>query len=71
MMKPSEIIKKMNELREQWRKQSFSFTKEQQIEYNKLLQLRRERVSYFLKNGIVSKGGLRKKEEKEQTPSES
>ena len=70
-MKPSEIIKQMNELREQWRKQSFSFTKEQQIEYNKLLELRRERVSYFLKNGIVSKGGLRKKEEKEQTPSES
>ena len=70
-MKPSEIIKQMNELREQWRKQSFSFTKEQQIEYNKLLQLRRERVAYFLKNGIVSKGGLRKKEEKEQTPSES
>ena len=70
-MKPSEVLKQMNELREQWRKQSFSFTKEQQIEYNKLLQLRRERVSYFLKNGIVSKGGLRKKEEKEQTPSES
>ena len=70
-MKPSEIIKQMNELREQWRKQSFSFTKEQQIEYTKLLQLRRERVSYFLKNGIVSKGVLRKKEEKEQTPSES
>ena len=61
----------MNELREQWRKQSFSFTREQQVEYDKLLQLRRERVQYFLKNGIVSKGGLRKKEEKEQTPSES
>ena len=70
-MKPSEIIKQMNELREQWRKQSFSFTREQQVEYDKLLQLRRERVQYFLKNGIVSKGGLRKKEEKEQTPSES
>ena len=70
-MKPSEIIKQMNELREQWRKQSFSFTREQQVEYDKLLQLRRERVQYFLKNGIVSKGGLRKKEEKEQTPSVS
>ena len=70
-MKPSEVLKQMNELREQWRKQSFSFTREQQVEYDKLLQLRRERVSYFLKNGIVSKGGLRKKEEKEQTPSES
>ena len=61
----------MNELREQWRKQGFKYTKEQQVEYDKLLQLRRERVQYFIKNGIVSKGGLRKKEEKEQTPSES
>ena len=61
-MKPSEVLKQMNELREQWRKQSFSFTREQQVEYDKLLQLRRERVQYFLKNGIVSKGGLRKKE---------
>ena len=70
-MKPSEVLKQMNELREQWRKQSFSFTREQQVEYDKLLQLRRERVQYFLKNGIVSKGGLRKKEEKEQTTPES
>ena len=62
-MKPSLILKEMNELREQWRKQSFSFTREQQVEYDKLLQLRRERVQYFLKNGIVSKGGLRKKDE--------
>ena len=61
----------MNELREQWRKQGFKYTKEQQAQYDKLLQLRRERVRYFLDNGIVSKGGLRKKDEKEQTPSES
>ena len=70
-MKPSEVLKQMNELREQWRKQGFKYTKEQQAQYDKLLQLRRERVRYFLDNGIVSKGGLRKKEEKEQTPSES
>ena len=70
-MKPSLILKEMNELREQWRKQGFKYTKEQQAQYDKLLQLRRERVKYFLDNGIVSKGGLRKKEEKEQTPSES
>ena len=61
----------MNELREQWRKQGFKYTKEQQAQYDKLLQLRRERVKYFLDNGIVSKGGLRKKEEKAQTDSES
>ena len=70
-MRPAEVLKQMKELREQWRKQSFSFTKEQQVEYDKLLKLRRERVSYFIKNGIVSKGGLRKKEEKEPTPEES
>ena len=58
-MKPAEVLKQMKELREQWRKQSFSFTKDQQGEYDKLLKLRRERVQYFLKNGIVSKGGLR------------
>ena len=69
-MRPAEVLKQMKELREAWRKQSFSFTREQQTEYDKLLQMRRERVSYFLKNGMVSKGGLRKKET-EQTPPES
>ena len=69
-MKPSEVLKQMKELREAWRKQGFSYTREQKAEYDKLLQLRRERVKYFLDNGIVSKGGLRKKEEKAQTDSE-
>ena len=67
-MKPSEVLKQMKELREAWRRQSFSFTKDQQTEYDKLLKLRRERVQYFLKNGIVSKGGLRKKETDQTTP---
>ena len=53
-MKPSEVLKQMKELREAWRRQSFSFTKDQQIEYDKLLKLRRERVSMFLKTGRVS-----------------
>ena len=70
-MRPAEVLKQMKELREAWRRQSFSFTREQKAEYDNLLQMRRERVQYFLKNGIVSKGGLRKKEEKEQTDSES
>ena len=69
-MKPSEVLKQMRELREAWRKQGFSYTREQQTEYDKLLKLRRERVSMFIKTGRVSKGGLRKKET-EQTPSES
>tara|TARA_B100000287_G_scaffold267232_1_gene251359 strand:- start:520 stop:729 length:210 start_codon:yes stop_codon:yes gene_type:complete len=69
-MKPAEVLKQMKELREAWRRQSFSFTKDQQTEYDKLLKLRRERVSMFIKTGRVSKGGLRKKET-EQTASES
>ena len=59
-MKPSEVLKKLRELRETWSKQNFYFTKEQQAEYNQLRQQRYERVAYFHKNGLVSKGGLRK-----------
>ena len=69
-MRPAEVLKQMKELREAWRKQGFSYTREQQTEYDKLLKLRRERVSMFIKTGRVSKGGLRKKET-EQTESES
>ena len=69
-MRPAEVIKEMKELRESWRKQSFHYTNEQQKRYDELLKLRRERVNYFIKNGLVSKGGLRKKET-EQTESES
>ena len=70
-MRPAEVLKQMKELREAWRKQGFSYTRDQQAEYDKLLQLRRERVTMFIKTGRVSKGGLRKKEEKAQTDSES
>ena len=46
-MKPSQILKDMKELREAWRKQGFSYTNEQKAAYNKLLELRRERVKSF------------------------
>ena len=69
-MKPAEVLKEMGELRETYKKQSFSFTKDQRTRYDELLKLRRERVSMFIKTGRVSKGGLRKKET-EQTESES
>ena len=67
-MRPAEVLKKMRELREAWRKQSFKYTREQQVEYDKLLQLRRERVQYMHKNGMVSKGGVKKKEVDPTTP---
>ena len=43
-MRPAEVLKRMKELKEEWSKQSFRFTKEQQAEYDRLLQLRHERV---------------------------
>tara|TARA_Y200000002_G_scaffold214626_1_gene177142 strand:- start:1371 stop:1574 length:204 start_codon:yes stop_codon:yes gene_type:complete len=56
-MKPSEIFKQLAELREQVKNQAFKFTKEQQAEYDRLIGLRRERVKFFYKNGLVQKGG--------------
>ena len=58
-MKPSEVLKQMKELKETWRKQSFSFTSSQQAEYNRLVGLRRERVSEMYANGLVYKGGTK------------
>ena len=69
-MRPAEVLKQLAELRETYRKQGFSFTRDQQTEYDKLKKLRYERVNYFIKNGLVSKGGLRKKEV-QPTPEES
>ena len=57
------VLPYMMELRETWRRQNFTFTKEQQEEYDILLNARRERVRYFYDNDLVSKGGLRKRHE--------
>tara|TARA_Y100000592_G_C5302132_1_gene236017 strand:- start:429 stop:626 length:198 start_codon:yes stop_codon:yes gene_type:complete len=59
-MKPSEVIKQLNSLREQWRQQSFSYTQEQQKEFDRLMKLRRERVKSFYDDDKVSKGGTSK-----------
>lgn len=57
------VLPHLKELRDAWRKQDFSFTKEQQEQYDILIAARRERVKYFYANGLVSKGGLRPKDE--------
>tara|TARA_B100000131_G_scaffold46299_1_gene41209 strand:- start:300 stop:509 length:210 start_codon:yes stop_codon:yes gene_type:complete len=61
-MRPAEVLRQLAEMRETYKNQGFSYNKEQRAEYDKLLKLRRERVSMFIKTGRVSKGGLRKKE---------
>ena len=59
-MRPAEVLKRMKEMKEEWSKQSFRFTKEQQAEYDRLLQLRRERVKYMHDNNLVWKGPNKK-----------
>ena len=59
-LRPAQVLKRMTELRELWRKQNFVFSKEQQEEYDTLLKLRRERVKYFYDNDLVSKGTPKK-----------
>ena len=58
-MKSSEVLKSLKELRITWRKQSLSYTVEQQAEYNRLVALRRERVKYLYDNDMVYKGGTK------------
>jgi len=57
------VLPHLRELQETWRRQDFKFTKQQQEEYDMLIAARRERVKYFYDNGLVSKGGLRPKDE--------
>lgn len=50
------VLPHLNELKENWRKQDFKFSKQQQEEYDLLLRARRDRVLYFYEAGLVSKG---------------
>ena len=59
-MKPSEILKQLNALREEYRKQVFTYTQEHQKEFDRLMKLRRERVKSFYADDKVSKGGSSK-----------
>ena len=59
-MKPSEVFTQLNALKEDYRRQLFVYTPEQQKEYDRLMKLRRERVKSFYKDDKVSKGGSSK-----------
>ena len=52
-MKPAEIVYQLRELNINWRKQNFQYTKEQQVTYDRLVQLR---VRQFYKQGRVFVG---------------
>lgn len=57
------VLPHIKELKEIWRKQDFTFNKQQQEEYDLLLAARRERVKEFYATGRVFKGSYKAKEE--------
>lgn len=50
------VLPHLQELRATWKVQDFRFTKDQQEQYDMLMQARRERVKYFYENNLVQKG---------------
>jgi hypothetical protein len=59
-MKSAEILYQLQELRQTWRKQSFVFSVEQQKTYERLSQLRKDRVKEMYDNNMVYKTGASK-----------
>jgi hypothetical protein len=55
-MKSAQILYDLRELQDIWRKNNFNLNEGQQVTYDKLLQLRRERVRSFYKEDRVFKG---------------
>ena len=61
------VLPHLNELRVKWRQQDFRFTKDQQEQYDMLIQARRERVRWFYETDRVQVGPkVIKKVEEEQ-----
>ena len=54
-MSPSKVLKELNELKVEWKKQNLEFTPAQIDRYAELLNKRREIVSNYYKNDLVFK----------------
>ena len=50
------VLPHLDELRDTWRQQDFRFTKDQQDQYDMLMQARRERVRWFYETNRVQVG---------------
>ena len=50
------VLPHLNELRNTWRQQNFTLTKDQQDQYDMLMQARRERVRWFYETNRVQVG---------------
>ena len=49
------VLPHIKELKDAWRRQDFTFTKQQQEEYDLLIAARRERVKWFYETDRVCK----------------
>ncbi|NDG27985.1 MAG: hypothetical protein EB120_12540 [Proteobacteria bacterium] len=50
------VLPHLKQLRADWRKQNFNFTKEQKEKYELLTLARYERIRFFKENDLVAKG---------------
>ncbi|NBP00166.1 MAG: hypothetical protein EBU90_08555 [Proteobacteria bacterium] len=57
------VLPHLKELQQDWRRQDFVFTKDQQQQYDLLIATRRERVRQLYEEGRVFKGSYKAKEE--------
>ena len=60
------VLPHLQELRKTWRAQDFRFTKDQQKEYDMLMQARKERVAWFYETKRVQVGPKVTKEKEEK-----
>ena len=66
------VLPHLEDLRKTWREQDFRFTKDQQEQYDMLMQARRERVTFFYESNRVQVGPkVIKKAEPEQEDQDS
>ena len=60
------VLPHLQELKTLWRQQDFRYTKDQQQQYDMLVEARRERVKYFYEAGLVAKPGERLNKEQQE-----
>jgi len=65
------VLPHLQDLRKTWKQQDFRFTKDQQEQYDMLLQARKERVAWFYESERVAKPGERLNREEEQQEEDS
>ena len=65
-MSTSKVLKELNELKEEWKKQYLQFTSVQKERYAELLNKRREIVKNYYKNDLVFKPNVSTKPVKKE-----